>query len=373
MSYLDMVDGRDIYQLLKSFEERLIKLEGKTIDDSVLQVSDLTDDIGIMQAGEFRTGTGEPGEGFSGVRIASPAMDYDVGGVTKQFNIVGVRDDVLQFGLDASSGAAIAGGGAVKIDEDGVEITAIHDSAGWEVPHAYSFATPSIDNVSDGGSMGGVLAFAMDDDSERAIKLRCLNLGNFSGDASSNIELIAESKEEYWVKLLLSTGFSSAEAGMSVWSNLGPVFFLFSGDLSLDYGKLVNTTPPGCRIYRNSTQAITGSQWNYLSWNTELHDTDGCWSSGDGSKMYAKSAGYYMAGGGFAVACTAYIGIFLNGATMSMNGQVAASRFDITTGMFYMNVDDYVQIGVNPTANVTVAAAGATTKYANHGWLARIA
>lgn len=84
-------------------------------------LSDIAENLGLIQAGEFRTGNGElPGNGFSGVRIAYPSMTYD----SEEWHIVGINNDTLQFGLRASDGAALAGGGKVVIDANGIEIEA---------------------------------------------------------------------------------------------------------------------------------------------------------------------------------------------------------------------------------------------------------
>lgn len=368
-----MVDGNDIMNVLRSIESRLKVLEGKTIEQGVTQLEDLSDDMGLIQAGEFRTGTGEPGEGFSGVRVAHPAMDYDIGGSSQGFNIVGVNNDILQFGLDATSGAAIAGAGAVKLDEDGITIEA-ETTGVWDNRRSVEFTVPPTD-LTDGGDLGGIISFSMNDDSERSVTVQCNHGHNKAGDGNANVDLVAsDTVLGNDVHLLVSTGLQASESSVTIWSTLAPVLFTNNGDLSLEYYSLLRTTPKGCRVYRNSTQAITLNQYNSLAWNTELYDTDACWAAGDPTKMYAKSEGYYLAGGGFAVPCTAHLTVVLNGNTyLAMNGQMTASRFDITTGMFYMNANDYIQIQVYPSANVTIAAAGSTTQYANHGWLVRIA
>jgi hypothetical protein len=80
-------------------------------------ISDLSDRLGLIQAGEFRTGNSlEPGFGFSGVRIGYPPFSYS----GELWNIVGVENDVLQIGIRASDGKMIAGGGDVIIDQFGV-------------------------------------------------------------------------------------------------------------------------------------------------------------------------------------------------------------------------------------------------------------
>jgi hypothetical protein len=89
-------------------------------------LSDLSERLGLVMAGEFRTGNGkEPGFGFSGVRIGYPAFSY--GG--EDWHIAGVSNDTLQFGLRASDGVATAGSGVVILDDDGVSIETNSGSA----------------------------------------------------------------------------------------------------------------------------------------------------------------------------------------------------------------------------------------------------
>jgi hypothetical protein len=83
-------------------------------------LSDIDENLGIVLAGEFRAGNGNvPGDSFSGVRIAYPGMTYN----SEVWHIAGVNDDVLQFGLRASDGVALAGGGTVELGADGVQVT----------------------------------------------------------------------------------------------------------------------------------------------------------------------------------------------------------------------------------------------------------
>ena len=69
-------------------------------------LSDIDGSLGIVSAGEFRAGNNAlPGDGFSGVRMVYPGVTYN----SETWNLVGVEDDVLQFGLRASDGKALAG------------------------------------------------------------------------------------------------------------------------------------------------------------------------------------------------------------------------------------------------------------------------
>jgi len=82
-------------------------------------LEDLTNSMGLQEAGEFRSGNGvEPGSGFTGGRFGYPGFEYN--GVT--YFLVGVVNDVEQVGMALSDGKLYAGGGAVVLDTDGVSI-----------------------------------------------------------------------------------------------------------------------------------------------------------------------------------------------------------------------------------------------------------
>jgi hypothetical protein len=87
-------------------------------DHSVItEVSQMTDDMGVMSAGEFRSGNGaRPGAGFTGGRYGWPGFVYN--GVT--FFLVGVNNDVAQVGLSLSDGKIYAGAGGIVMDVNGI-------------------------------------------------------------------------------------------------------------------------------------------------------------------------------------------------------------------------------------------------------------
>jgi hypothetical protein len=80
-------------------------------------LSDISERLGLVQAGEFRSGNGrEPGFGFSGTRMGYPPFVYD----GELWNIVGINDDAMQFGIRASDGKLVFGGGDGFLDEWGL-------------------------------------------------------------------------------------------------------------------------------------------------------------------------------------------------------------------------------------------------------------
>lgn len=87
-------------------------------------LSDISERMGLIQSGEFRTGNSkEPGGGFSGVRMGYPPFSYS----SDLWNLVGIANDVLQFGLNAANGKAYFGGGTNIIDQYGLHV---YDSNG---------------------------------------------------------------------------------------------------------------------------------------------------------------------------------------------------------------------------------------------------
>jgi hypothetical protein len=93
------------------------------------RLSDISRVMGLMRAGEFRTGNDAvPGDGFTGGRFGWPGFSY---GATTYF-LAGVENDVLQVGLSLADGKIYAGAGAVVLDDSGITTTgATIQSANW--------------------------------------------------------------------------------------------------------------------------------------------------------------------------------------------------------------------------------------------------
>ena len=124
----------DVLNVLTSIENYLVDLPAKIIlrGNQIFVVnglSDISESLGILTAGEFRSGNRlDPGKGFSGMRMLYPPVTYN----SELWNLVGVENDVLQFGVRASDGKLFAGGGAVILDSSG--ITAVGGTiAGWTI------------------------------------------------------------------------------------------------------------------------------------------------------------------------------------------------------------------------------------------------
>jgi hypothetical protein len=110
----------DIKKLIEQLKNELIsQLSQRKISAKQVLVSnglsDISERLGLIQSGEFRSGNSkEPGQGFSGVRIGYPAFVYD----GDSWNIVGINNDDIQFGLSAENGRAYFAGGQAYLGAD---------------------------------------------------------------------------------------------------------------------------------------------------------------------------------------------------------------------------------------------------------------
>lgn len=162
--------------------------------------------------------------------------------------------------------------------------------------------------------------------------------------------------------------------------------------LERDSGRLSEDERPpwqrGCRVYRSTAQNISHNTLTAISFSTEVADTDGCWARGAPTRLYARHAGYYQAGGQMSmtlggVAADVLIAVREGGSNYkAQQGVYAPASHDITlsvaTGMFWMDADTYVeiivrQIQASGSAAVKLLAASMAYQQFNNGWLMRIA
>lgn len=109
--------------------ERMGKLVSSWVvpGSSVPYIRDLKTSNVRIDSGEIQLGSGTPGDGFSGVRIAFPAFTYD----GQEWNLAGIDNDVLQVGIRASDGLFIAGEGHVIIGDGGILLVADAGGSNW--------------------------------------------------------------------------------------------------------------------------------------------------------------------------------------------------------------------------------------------------
>jgi hypothetical protein len=158
-----------------------------------------------------------------------------------------------------------------------------------------------------------------------------------------------------------------------------------TGELAVS-GAIGQSTPLGCRVIRGSTQDIPHGVWTPLSFTTDLMDTGDCWSGQEAYKLYARVEGYYMAGASVGFANTAANGqrlirIDVRG---SQSKSLAWTRNDpwyacwngsVSTGMFHMEVNDYIVVYLYQDTGDELATAAADAGMGQHNavaWLARI-
>jgi hypothetical protein len=90
-------------------------------------LSDISEDLGLVKAGEFRSGIGEPGHGFTGIRMGAPGWSYD----GSRYAISGLENDTLQFGLSIEDGKVYTSGGNIWLDATGIHMHGVDDTFTW--------------------------------------------------------------------------------------------------------------------------------------------------------------------------------------------------------------------------------------------------
>jgi hypothetical protein len=101
----------EVHALLERIMLRLRLIEERRIPADMIQLdeglSNLSDNFGIIKAGEIRFGTGEPGKGggFTGIRITSQGMLYG----STDYLMAGINADALQWGIRTADGTLDTG------------------------------------------------------------------------------------------------------------------------------------------------------------------------------------------------------------------------------------------------------------------------
>jgi hypothetical protein len=102
---------------IAKLEREVRALQRRRIND-VVDLAQLTPQLGNVETGQIVFGEENSAGEFTGVVMAHPPIEAD----GEDWNIAGFNEDALQFGLRASDGKALAGGGTVVLDEDGITI-----------------------------------------------------------------------------------------------------------------------------------------------------------------------------------------------------------------------------------------------------------
>jgi hypothetical protein len=85
----------------------------------IVTLADLSDNLGVVRYGRIESGSGVLGTNFSGVILTGEGLFYG----DRYWSILGLNNEELQFGLDAATGMALAGGGAVLLDSNGLTLS----------------------------------------------------------------------------------------------------------------------------------------------------------------------------------------------------------------------------------------------------------
>jgi len=170
-----------VIEVIKDLRERVEMLERK--ETSVVELSEMSGDIGLIQAGEIRVHTDpenahEPGDGFSGVRILG-AFEYN----DKNYAIVGVNSDTPQFGLSAEDGAAFFCAGNATIDSDGISGT---DLLKWMIRQSATYDEEERYGQLGMEELSGTPAFTLsfyeeDDEAEELVNNGDFETGDYTG------------------------------------------------------------------------------------------------------------------------------------------------------------------------------------------------
>ena len=195
----------NIIDTIKSIQERLRKLETKSV--KIRDLSELSNDLGLITSGEFRAVTDpdnstEPGSGFTGVRISGAGVEYD----NTLWNIAGVKEDVIQFGLGIDDGKAYAGQGAVRIDQSGISLDGylgveeITSHLKWVIPGNVAIANIHANEESYGNTLN-ITASAQDRTDNPSVynpPLLYLNCENQFIGGMVEISLSLDVHDTYW-------------------------------------------------------------------------------------------------------------------------------------------------------------------------------
>lgn len=147
-------------------------------------------------------------------------------------------------------------------------------------------------------------------------------------------------------------------------------------------GMVYNSTPPYAQADRNSNQSIPNATWTAISFNVQVHDTDGIFGP-TSTQLKPTRSGYYAFGGSgtFAINTTNQRGIAIrkNGGVwygMNVNEAISTYNHQLTTSWnTWMNgTTDYIEIMVfqNSGAALNIIPVSAAY-YANSAWIYRIA
>jgi hypothetical protein len=106
-----------LQQINHKIEDLPANLKIATKQIFVNKISEFSNNLGLMTAGEFRAGNGkEPEHGFTGTRMVHPAVWFN----GRPYHLFGVDTDVFQIGWNSQTGQLDAGDQNVTIGKNGI-------------------------------------------------------------------------------------------------------------------------------------------------------------------------------------------------------------------------------------------------------------
>ena len=130
---------------------------------------------------------------------------------------------------------------------------------------------------------------------------------------------------------------------------------------------MVSGNMPAFSAYRTGTQAITGSTWTKIQFNTEEFDTNNNYDSTTNYRFTPTVAGYYQVTVCVEAAVAqnfAYSAIYKNGSSVYRNSTaLGAGTSTLVTALVFMNgTTDYIEGYVNYSSSIN-ASGGAGITY----------
>ena len=253
---------QDVFQILQEIKAELPAIIANTqiAPNQIVIVkglSELSDTLGLLMAGEFRAGNAkEPGFGFTGVRIGYPPFSYS----SESWHIAGVSNDVIQFGLNADDGTAWAGAGAIRLTSGGILV--------------YNGATQTGAIEADGDVKFG---------------------SDISAVASTSILVFANAQtynsESFGAGDIL-IGDNSTGKGNLFWDSSAGILYFRTGTTvmnSISSGSLVAV---GCRVTATANQTIATDTVTAVLFTSEDYDDVGFHDTGSNTSRITIPTGY---------------------------------------------------------------------------------
>jgi hypothetical protein len=216
MSNLKDFDPNSVLNTVRNLERKVEEIGQRNI--KLDRVSELSDDLGDIRAGRFIApyiGLEPTDSDFTGCFMS--ALGETFGG--SEYHIGGVNAGALQFGLNADTGSALAGGGKVGINEDGIHIE--EGTAGGQIgqyqPNGLTFLNSSADPV------GELYAYLSGSTGYRYLQLKVENATD--GSKKGVIDLTVEDSTGTELSRVLIDGVTGLDNYDGLWPDGNTLFF----------------------------------------------------------------------------------------------------------------------------------------------------